>query len=267
MKKALLGLAFLATLYGCSKKNDDNTTPELHPDKYVVTRVTGENDSLVLVYNEAGLVSKFSQWEGAMADSFEVSYSDKGLSEFKYFALTGKRTDRRFVYDDKGLIAVNYYNMDNNGQLIITDKDSLVYKDGKLSEYHEISGGMRNVVYKLTWLGVNVDKVEYFLVNSGTEIPVSVTTYAYGDKAGYQHAFPADFMLRYEKHNFSHLSGKTLVKEEQKAAGSGVLIFTANYTTTYNDNGYPKEIKVDIDDKQNNETSTSVLKLEYALLQ
>lgn len=267
MKKSLLGIAFLATLYGCSKKDNDNTTPELPPDRYLVTRITGENDSLVLTYGEDGLVTKFAEWEGPLADSFEVSYSDKGLSEFKYFALTGKRTDRRFVYDDKNLVAVNYYSTDNNGQLVITDKDSLVYKDGKLSEYHEISGGMRNVVYKLTWLGDNVDKAEYFLVYNGAEIPVDVTTYAYTDKTGYQHAFPADFMLRYEKHNFSHLSAKALSKEEKKAAGSGVLILTANYTTSYNDNGYPKEIRVETDDKQNSETETTTLKLEYVVVQ
>ena len=266
MKKAIWTLVLLSTVYGCSKNDDPGTTPELPVDTYVVTRVTAGTDSLVLSYNEDGLVTKFSEWEGSYADSFEVKYNEKGLSEFKYFALTGIRTDRQFVYEGDHLAIVNYFNTDPGGNLVITDKDSLVYKDGKLAEYHEISGGMRNAVYKLTWLGDNVEKAEYFLVAGTTEIPMTVTTYDYSDKIGYPHVFRKNFLSRYESDNFSHLSAKALTREEQKEAGTGELYYTSEYTTAYDDNGNPKEVKMVTDDKQAGEVTTVTLKLEYAKL-
>ena len=266
MKKAIWTLVILSTVYGCSKNDDPGATPEPPADTYVVTRMTAGTDSLVLSYNEDGLVTKFSDWEGSFADSFEVKYNDKGLSEFKYFALTGIRTDRQFVYEGDHLIAINYFNTDLDGQLVITDKDSLVYKDGKLAEYHEISGGMRNAVYKLTWLGDNVEKAEFFLVAGAMEIPMHATTYAYSEKTGYQHAFRKDFLSRYETDNFSLLSAKALTREEQKEAGTGELYYTSEYTTTYDDNGNPKEVKMVKDDKQAAEVTTVTLRLEYAKL-
>ncbi|RPD42391.1 hypothetical protein [Chitinophaga barathri] len=267
MKKALLGFALLTILYGCSKNNDDKTTPELPHDTYVVTRVKAENDSMVFKHNEDALITQFADWVGNTADSFEVSYNEKGLSEFKYFTLAGKRTDRKFVYSGNRLAAVEYYNLDNNGQLIVTDKDSLVYVNDKLAEYHEISGGVRGGVYKLTWNGNNVNKAEFFLVNGTTEIPTVVNTYTYNtEKTGYQHAFKADFLLRYEKHNFSHLSTNAVTKDEQKAAGSGVLLYVTNYTTAYNEQGYPAEVKIVKDDKENNQVISRTLRLEYAVL-
>jgi hypothetical protein len=267
MKKAIWTLVILSTVYGCSKNDDPATTPELPADTYIVTRVTAGTDSLVLSYNEDGLVTKFSDWTGGIADSFEVKYNEKGLSEFKYFALTGIRTDRQFVYEGDHLAIINYYNPDLDGQLVITDKDSLVYKDGKLAEYHEISGGMRNAVYKLTWLGDNVEKAEFFLVAGTTEIPMSVTTYDYSDKIGYQHVFRKDFLSRYEPDDFSLLSAKAVIKEEQKEAGTGDLYYTAEYTTAYDENGNPTEVKMVKDDKQAAEVTTVTLKLEYAVLQ
>ncbi|MGN7720906.1 hypothetical protein [Chitinophaga sp. 22620] len=271
MKKALLGIALLNLLCACSKKSDERTTPELPPEKIILTRILDGNDSLVLKYDGRGIVTRVADWTGNAADSFEVIYDTKGFSEFQFFAFGQKRTDRRFVYDGNWLVAVNYYNMGTNGEPVITDKDSLVYKNAKLAEYHEISGGVRGGVHKLTWQGDDVSKVEYFLVNGGTEIPVSVNTYTYTNKLGYQHAFRADFLLYHEvynrEHKFSHLSASALIKDEQKAAGSGVLIYTANYTPSYNEEGLlwglPKQVVIVKDDKQSNEITTSTLKLEY----
>ncbi len=83
--------------------------------------------------------------------------------------------------------------MGTNGEPVITDKDSLVYKNAKLAEYHETSGGVRGGVHKLTWQGDDVSKVEYFLVNGGTEIPVSVNTYTYTNKTRLPACIPRRF--------------------------------------------------------------------------
>lgn len=269
MKKALLGIALLNLLFACSKKDKVETVPELPPEKIVVARITEGNDSLVMKYDNEGRVIRFADWTGNTADSFEVAYlgGSRYISEFKFFAFSEKRIDRKFVYDGIVLTGVNYYNLGSNGEPVITDKDSLVYKDGRLAEYHEISGGVRSSVYKLTWQYNDVSKAEYFLVNGNTEIPVSVNTYAYNDMPGHQHMFKGDFLLRYEKHSFSHLSMHAVIKDEQKAAGSGVPIYSTVYTPSYDQQGLPKEVVIVKNDKQSNETTTTTLKLEYITLQ
>lgn len=264
MKKALVGIALLNLLFACSQKDKIETVPELPPEKWVVSRITEGNDSLVFKYDRKSLVSRFADWSGNTADSFDVVYGEKGISEFKFFVFGQPRRDRTFTYTGNYLAAVNYYNVGNNGELILTDKDSLVYSAGKLAEYHVISGGVRGGVYKLAWQGDDVSKVEYFLVNGITEIPVSVNTYAYIDKIGYQHVFRGSFLQYYDTHNFSYLSARAVAKDEQKAAGTGVLMYTATYTASYNEKGVPEEVVIVKEDKQNDQTLTTTRKIEYA---
>ncbi|AWO00458.1 hypothetical protein DLD77_01415 [Chitinophaga alhagiae] len=238
----------LCLLAACSKKKDA-TPDEQQQEKIAVSRLMHETDTIAFTYRADGTLQQFKQY-GQLPpfspDSTQVVYTGGQISAFKIWVMGDEqpRNDRGFQYNAaQQLSRISYYNMISETELVITDYDSLVYGQGKLSALHVINGSQRNEVYRLTWDKDNVSKVELYQLIGGEEVLYKTTTLTYTDKDALGRSFPGQFLfLHTSGRDFTTLSANAPLKAETVEEPGAVNTELVTYEYAYNNDGLPEKI-------------------------
>ncbi len=248
MKNTISCLLLIAGLLSaCSKKKDAG--PGHTPEEKMVSRLMHDADTLQVIYHPDGTVRQFKQYgqnQGFTPDSTQVLHENGNMIRFRIWAMGELRDDRSFQYNgERQLVKINYYNMVSPTELAVTDKDSIVYKQGKPAELHVINGTIRNEVYKLAWEKENVSEVAHFLVIGGEEVLYRSTKFTYNDKAALHRSFPTYllFLLSNTSRDFTALSANTPLKAQTAEHPGPTPVEQVTYEYTYNDKGELEKIK------------------------
>src|SRR5882672_5381803 len=179
MLKSLGCLTVLILTLSACKKNDAPPAPP--PVEYwLVSSMMRETDTIRLTYNADRTVKQVN--ESAFNDSFKVIYENGRISKFIYLAENVKDLPfQSFKYNGNNLVRIDQYGWNMENKWVVLDYDSLVYKNGRLEEYHQVNGGVRSRCSKLTWEDSNITKEEGFDVDQDIDRPAYINTYAYSD--------------------------------------------------------------------------------------
>ncbi|MRG47057.1 hypothetical protein GFS24_18180 [Chitinophaga sp. SYP-B3965] len=219
--KTLGCLTVLTITLSACKKKDAPPAPPI--DYWLVSSMIKGTDTTHFFYNSNRTIKQVNE---ANNDSFKVVYENGRIKQFVYLMEYVKGLPfRSFTYSGENIVRINQYGWNLQDQWVILDYDSLVYKNGRLAEYHEISGGIRSRVNKFTWEEKNIIKEEGFDVDQGTDIPAYVNTYTYAAEEGVQHRISGQFLFLYLFRDFTLLSDKMLAKAE-RARVPGEILFS-----------------------------------------
>lgn len=218
MLKTLGCLMVLIIALSACKKKDAPLTPPI--DHWLVSSMIKGTDTIRLSYHSNRTLKQVN----AVNDSFKVVYENGRIRQFVYLMEYVKGLPfRSFIYSGENIVRINQYGWNLQDEWVILDYDSLVYKNGRLAEYHEISGGVRSRVNKFTWEEKNITKEEGFDVNQGADVPAYVNTYTYSAEEGVQHRINGQFLFLYLFRDFTLLSDKMLATAERARVPGDVL--------------------------------------------
>lgn len=248
--------ALILTLSAC-KKNDAPPAPKV--DYWLVSSMMRETDTIRLTYNTDRTVKQVTE----SSDSFKVVYENGRIKQFVFLSENVKNLPyQSFTYKGQDLVRINQYGWNMNDQWVILDYDSLVYKNSRLAEYHQISGGIRSRVNKFTWEGGNITKEEGFDVNLEAEIPAYTNIYTYSNESGVQHRINGQFLFLYLLRDFTLLSDKMMLKAE-RSRDPGAVLFSRTVKNIVLD-GLNVVKTVDVtEDFDNNQSLTFNTVFEY----
>lgn len=208
----------ILTLSACKKKDAPPTPPPV--DYWLVSTMMRETDTLRFYYNANRTIKQVT----GSADSFKVVYENNRIIQFTWLAENVKNLPfQSFKYSGDNLVRISQYGWNLQDQWVVLDYDSLVYKNGRLTECHQISGGVRSRVNKFTWVDKNITKEEGFDVDQETERPVYSNTYTYSEEPGVQHRMNGQFMFLFLPRDFTLLSDRMMAKAERKRSPGDVL--------------------------------------------
>lgn len=218
MKSALFGfLAMACLLSACSKNDNGDDAPPAPEKEWLLDHMLREEDSVKFIYNTDGTVKQFDRYStaGGWDDSTRLEYSGGKISKFLLLNYDGSiRTDRAFTYSGEQLVRIDYYNFISGSEVEITDHDSLVYSEGRLTECHRINGTFRNSFSRYTWENGDMVKEEIFSVINDQPVPDAVITYTYNDKPGPAQSIKGNFVFLFSQGDYTLLSAHAPVKAE-----------------------------------------------------
>lgn len=212
-------MVLIITLSACKKKDAPPAPPI---DHWLISSIMQETDTIHFSYHSNRTVKQINEAN----DSFKVVYENGRIGQFVYLMEYVKGLPfKSFIYSGENIVRINQYGWNLQNEWVILDYDSLVYKNGRLAEYHEISGGIWSRVNKFTWEEKNITKEEGFDVDQGTDIPAYVNTYTYAAEEGVQHRINGQLLFLYLFRDFTLLSDKMLAKAE-RARMPGEVLFS-----------------------------------------
>lgn len=250
MKKTLLSITVVVLLFaGCNDKDD--TTPKAEKwyiSKSIEKRGSGNaDDTTVVTYNADNTVKEFSSGSG-------IDYQASGpvYEGGKIIRIQEKRSEQgtpgtraSFVYTGDQLTRINNFGFDGDrNEWYDQSYDSLVYKNGKLSEFYELEKTGYALFFRLTWEGSNVKTVErYSKAPEDADYTLhNIATNTYDNKPALHLLLNNNYIWLVNVMNFENLSANNLVKQEVHYQPSGVLNDRTTITLTYNDAGLPEGI-------------------------
>jgi hypothetical protein len=244
------------TLSACRKKD---TPPAPPVDHWLISSIIRGTDTTRLTYHSNRTVKQVNEAN----DSCRIVYENGRIKQFVYLMEYVKDLPfKSFSYNGDNIVRISQYGWNLQDEWVILDYDSLVYKSGRLAEYHQISGGVRSRVNKFTWEGKNIIKEEGFDVNQDVDIPVYMNTYTYAEEAGVQHRINGQFLFLYLFRDFTLLSDKMLSKAERARVPGDVLFSRTVKEFVLEDKNIIKTMET-IEDLDNNQTSTFNTVFEY----
>lgn len=261
-------MAIACLMAACSKKNDPDTPPV---EEKIISRIMAEKDTVRFVYNAERMVTQVHEYgmdgTNPYHDSLQVVYEGGKVGKFRIWFMEELRNDRTFEYSGAQLVRINYYNMVGPDELAITDHDSLVYKNGKLAEFHRIYGNVRSAVTKLTWDQDNVIKAEGYSVNQETETLEATVIYTYNDKPGLSANFADYFMFLHGDNDFSALSANGVLTEETKLQPGDIVFTQSTYTYTFGATGWLEKAVVATQLPATGGTESNTINIDYTTIE
>lgn len=234
----------------------------------MVSRTISDGDTTNFVYNPDKTVRQINEhnvYNGALhIDSTDAEYTGGKVARLKVFLGGETRVDRSFDYNGELMARINYYGFGGSGWGI-TDHDSLVYQQGKLSEVHKFFGPVRSEVYKVTWDGSNIVKAEKYEVNQDQEQLREVHSYVYDAKPGFQQTIKGNILFCYGREAFFFLSTGTLLKEEWVKKPTNTTIYRSSVEYTYDAKGLMIKSLTTDEDVANNTKDSFTTTFEYKL--
>lgn len=269
MKRTLLSISACLVLLAACKKDDET------PGTFYLTRLievgTGDNgnDTTFVSYNadntlkelyssatENGVVDFYG--EGPVYEGGKIA----GLQQRSSLDPTVRKV-KSFVYTGSNVTRVNYWSTSNDQTQLASYYDSLVYTNGKLSEYYSLNSYEPGYETKfvLAWEGNNVKTCSTYMKQNGGDFTLfDATKYTYDNKTGFQTLLAGNYYWLSDLHSFDYLSANNLVKEE--VYREGVLRSTTTNVYTYDGNLLKM---VDTEDVyESGSKDTYKVKLEYA---
>lgn len=264
MKKVMLGLTAMALIFAACKKDDAS------PETYYLSKIieVGEdgNDTTFISYNAD---NTFKELYSSAGDEFygEGPAYEGGkivaIMERSSFNPTSHKT-KSFVYTGNNVTRVNYWSTQDGQTTPASIYDSLVYVNGKLSEFHHADVNMDgySTKYVLTWEGDNVKTCTTYMKQAGSDYSLfDVTKYTYDTRPALYKLLTGNYYWLSDLTSFDYLSANNVTKEEVFRQD----ILRSTYTNAYTYEGNLLKM-VDSEDKDVDpaRTETYKVKLEYA---
>ena len=265
MKRTLLGLTAVTLFFAACKKDDAS------PGTYYLSKLieVGEdgNDTTLISYNAD---NTFKEKYTAYTNNGQLEYYAEGpvYEGGKIVAIRQKTSQTpdhyvfSFVYTGNLVTRKNvYWDNDQDGTFELAPiYDSLVYKDGKLSEYWALrpdNPGYESK-YLITWEGNNVKTSLTYRKQTGTDFVLEETKkYTYDNKPGFQQLL-GNFNWLNNMTSFEYLSANNLLKVENYR--EDILRSSSTNVYTYEDNLLKV---VDSEDKYIDPPSTETYKVKF----